>query len=113
MTPEKIQETLEKTRELYEKTKNNAIKYAKKLSTKEEQLKYIEYKNKELETYEQLISALENYEQLPRVTDEEWEDEHRKKQKPRQSSLRQISFMRGREEARAESIRRAALKYNF
>jgi len=113
MTPEHIQQTLEQTRELYEKRKTKAIEYAKKLPTKQKQASYIEYVNKELKTLEDLIHALENYDNLPKCSDEEWEDQQRAKQKPRAKSLRQISFMRGREEARAESIRRASLKYNF
>jgi len=34
MTPEHIEQTLEQTRELYEKRKNKAIEYAKTLATK-------------------------------------------------------------------------------
>ena len=113
MTPEQIEKTLEQTRELYEKRKKKAIEYAKTLATKEKQASYIEYINKELKTYEDLIKALENYDNLPKYSDEEYEDQERKKQKPRAKSLRQISFMRGREAARAESIFRAQNKYNF
>jgi hypothetical protein len=113
MTPEHIEETLEKTRELYEKRKTKAIEYAKTLATKEKQASYIEYVNKELKTLEDLIHALENYDNLPKVSDDEWEDQERAKMKPRPKSLRKIEYMGSREEARAESIRRASLKYNF
>lgn len=113
MTPEHIKQTLEQTRELYEKRKKNAIEYAKKLPTKQKQASYIEYVNKELKTLEDLIHALENYENLPKCSDEEYEDEIRKKMKPRPKSIRRLDYMGSRDEARAESIRRASLKYNF
>ena len=113
MTPKHIEQTLEQTKALYEKRKEKAIEYAKTLKTKEKQASYIEYVNKELKTLEDLIHALENYDNLPKCSDEEYEDQERKKQKPRAKSLRQISFMRGREAARAESIFRAQNKYNF
>jgi hypothetical protein len=113
MTPEHIEQTLEQTRELYEKRKAKAIEYAKTLATKEKQASYIEYVNKELKTLEDLIEALENYDNLPKCSDEEYEDEIRKRMKPRAKSIRRLDYMGSREEARAETIRRASLKYNF
>ena len=113
MTPEQIEQTIEQTRHLYEKRKTKAIEYAKKLPTKEKQASYIEYVNKELQHLEDIITALENYDNLPKCSDEEYEDEIRKKMKPRPKSIRRLDYMGSREEARAESIRRASLKYNF
>ena len=113
MTPEHIEKTLEQTRKLYENRKNKAIQYAKTLKTKEKQPSYIEFVNKELKTLEDLIHALENYDNLPKCSDEEYEDEIRKRMKPKQVSIRKLAYMGSRAEARAESIRRASLKYNF
>jgi len=113
MTPEHIEQTLEQTKAIYEKRKTKAIEYAKTLKTKEKQASYIEYVNKELKTLEDLIHALENYDNLPKCSDEEYEDEIRKRMKPKQASIRKLDYMGSRSEARAESIRRASLKYNF
>lgn len=112
MTPEQIQETIQATQELYDKRKAKAIEYAKTLPL-HKQKSYIEYINKELKTYEDLIHALENYDNLPKCSDEEYEDEIRKRMKPKQVSIRKLAYMGSRSEARAESIRRASLKYNF